>query len=93
VRVAELERTREIIAAAERLPGKNVVVTGARLPQIEALLGSPTHGQVEFVYLLDTAEVERYRREDYAIYYLRGQREFNLDVHGVDIGHYGQLFP
>ena len=46
---------------------------------------------VEYVHLPDSAQLERYLRRGYRIYYLPEQREKNLAVRGVDLHGFGGI--
>ena len=80
--------TESIFLHSESLNEKTVLVCGEWLPKIRArFLVEPgkTRGLAKYVYLLDSTELQQYLDQGCLIYYLPGQREFNLKLYDIDL--------
>ena len=87
-RIEQIKFMESILAHSESLNEKAVIVCGEWLPKIRVeLLAEPqsTQSLVKYVYLLDQAELHQYLDQGFLIYYLPGQRQFNLKLYGIDL--------
>ena len=102
MRELRLQETKKIIETVAHLFENSVIVVGARLPQIRAVLNAEhqntnvalrvhtktrTH---EYVYLIEDADTyRRYVEQGRRVYFVRGLDVFNLRAHRVDLRQLG----
>ena len=88
-RVADMNESARILAAARRLPARATVVVSSRLPQLE-LLGAGRTG-ARLVYTLRASAVDSLARAGGPIYFAPGSDADNLRYEGVDLKAFGAL--
>lgn len=89
-RTADMEYLDKIIEASKSFNSEAVIVVGPNLPKLEFLVRRDSKGFAEFAYLLNRDEINFYLANRYKIYYLPDEREYNLQVHRIDLANYGQ---
>jgi hypothetical protein len=77
------------IVQGNRFEKKSVIVSGPYFPIIRFLQGDAPANKTEFVYLMNHEQLHDYIENGFYVYYLQGLREYNLDVHGIDLDEYG----
>ena len=78
-----------VIAQSNRFEKKSVIVSGPYYPIIRFLQSDVPANKTEFVYLVNREQLHDYIESGFDIYYLPNLREYNLDVHGIDLDEYG----
>lgn len=88
-RLRTIENVRNFYDYARTIPGRNVFVIGAFYHGIGLIAPESTTGH--FVYLLSAKELTEYRKGGFTIYYLPAIRQFEYDVHGIDLAQHGGI--
>jgi hypothetical protein len=88
-RLQTMANVRNFYAYARTIPGRNVFVIGGFYHGI--VLIAPESQTGHFVYLLTAKELADYIRDGFAIYYLPAIRQFEYDVHGIDLKKHGGI--
>ena len=88
-RLRTIENVRNFYSYARTIPGRNVFVVGAFYHGIGLI--APESKSGHFVYLLSPKELADYLKEGFTIYYLPAIRQFEYDVHGIDLAQYGAI--
>ena len=88
-RLRTIENVRNFYSYARTIPGRNVFVIGAFYHGIGLI--APESKEGHFVYLLSPEELADYLKGGFTIYYLPAIRQFEYDVHGIDLAKYGAI--
>lgn len=89
VRIERQRFLNKVMTSIDRLDDKSVVVSGSWSPQLRFLLRDDPEGMAKYVYLLNEAELRSYLDDGCSIWYLPGQLQLNMNVHGIDLRAYG----
>jgi hypothetical protein len=84
-RVEGVNYTRRVLELGRTLSRKTVIVAGHWLPKIEFYEPGGRTGPVQYVYLLDADALRSLQKQGFDVFFLPGQREFNLAAHGIDL--------
>ena len=90
VRTYEVNRFQDIISMESKRNARAVVVTGWELPKFAVLAPEP-RGSVEYVWLLDGQQAERYRNDGFQILFLPEMLQPNEDVYGINLREFGAV--
>jgi hypothetical protein len=88
-RLRTIANVRNFYNYARTIPGRNVFVIGGFYHGIGLI--APESDAGHFVYLLTANELREYIKEGFTIYYLPAIRQFEYDVHGIDLAQYGAI--
>jgi hypothetical protein len=88
-RLRTMANIRNFYDYARNLEGKNVFVIGGFFHAIS--LVAPESKSGHFVYLLPPKELKDFLNAGFTIYYLPAMRQFEYDVYGIDLAHYGAI--
>lgn len=88
-RLRMIENARNFYSYARTIPGRNVFVIGAFYHGI-GLIGPESKNGL-FAYLLTEKELADYLKAGFTIYYLPAIRQFEYDVHGIDLAQHGAI--
>jgi hypothetical protein len=88
-RLRTIENVRNFYSYARTIPGRNVFVIGAFYHGIGLI--APESKEGHYVYLLSPKELAYYLQRGFTIYYLPAIRQFEYDVHGIDLAQYGAI--
>lgn len=88
-RLRTIANVRNFYSYARTIPGRNVFVIGAFYHGIGLIAPESKNGH--FAYLLTAKELTDYRNRGFTIYYLPAIRQFEYDVHGIDLAQHGAI--
>ena len=88
-RLQTISNVRNFYTYARTIGGRNVFVVGAFYHGIGLI--APESQSGHFVYLLTEKELAAYTRDGFTIYYLPAIRQFEFDVHGIDLAKHGAI--
>lgn len=88
-RLRTIENVRNFYSYARTIPGRNVFVIGAFYHGIGLIAPESKNGH--FAYLLTEKELTDYLKDGFTIYYLPAMRQFEYDVHGIDLAKHGAI--
>jgi hypothetical protein len=88
-RLRTIENVRNFYSYARTIPGRNVFVIGAFYHGIGLIAPESKNGH--FAYLLNEKELADYLKGGFTIYYLPAMRQFEYDVHGIDLAQHGAI--
>ncbi|HYJ07133.1 MAG TPA: glycosyltransferase family 87 protein [Chthoniobacterales bacterium] len=88
-RLRTIENVRNFYSYARTIPGRNVFVIGAFYHGIGLIAPESKNGH--FAYLLSEKELTDYLKGGFTIYYLPAMRQFEYDVHGIDLAKHGAI--
>lgn len=88
-RLRTIANVRNFYSYARTIPGRNVFVIGAFYHAIHLM--APESRSGHYVYLVSEKELAGYIKEGFTIYYLPAIRQFEYDVHGIDLARYGAI--
>lgn len=88
-RLRTIENVRNFYSYARTIPGRNVFVIGAFYHGIGLIAPESKNGH--FAYLLTEKELADYLKAGFTIYYLPAIRQFEYDVHGIDLAQHGAI--
>jgi hypothetical protein len=90
VRASQQQATEAILAAADRLPGRAVIVAGWVLPRLQLALGGDQRGPHRFVYLVEgRGDFEHYVAEGYRVYFLPKVELYESQAHDLELSELG----
>ena len=88
-RLRTIENVRNFYSYARTVPGRNVFVVGAFYHGIGLI--APESKSGHYAYLLTEKELAEYLQNGFTIYYLPAMRQFEYDVHGIDLAKHGAI--
>ena len=88
-RLRTMANIRNFYHYARTIEGRNVFVIGGFFHAIGLI--APESKSGHFVYLLAPDELREFLKTGYTIYYLPAMRQFEYDVHGIDLARYGAI--
>jgi hypothetical protein len=88
-RLRTMANIRNFYEYARTIEGRNVFVIGGFFHAIGLI--APESNSGHFVYLLTAKELTDFRDAGFTIYYLPAIRQFEYDVHGIDLAFYGGI--
>jgi hypothetical protein len=92
VRVSQQRTLDAILAAADRLPGPAVIVSGWVLPRIELALGGDQRGRGRFIYLVEgLGDYQHYVAAGYQMYFLPGVDLYESQSHDLELAELGAM--
>jgi hypothetical protein len=90
VRASQQRATEAILAAADRLPGRAVIVAGWVLPRLRLAIGGDVRGAHRFVYLVEgRGDYEHYVAEGYRVYFVPGVELYESQAHDLELSELG----
>ena len=88
-RLRTIANVRNFYSYARTIPGRNVFVVGAFYHGIGLI--APESKSGHYAYLLTEKELAEYLKNGFTIYYLPAIRQFEYDVHGIDLAKHGAI--
>ena len=88
-RIEGMKFTEQVLYASSNVPEKSVIVTGSWLTKVRGSLSEGPRHLVEYVDRLDAIQLQQFLDRGFKVYYLPGQREYNLRLYDVDLADYG----
>ncbi len=84
-RIESVRLNQEALQEGARLPDNSIIVAGHWLPVLSVYLLREPSPRVQYVWLLTAQDLSTDLAQGRHIYYLPGQREYNLDQYQIDL--------